>query len=102
MIDGLEVFDLACGDFGVLALVNGETVPGLLHARGSIQLTADGPMEIEQPYLLARSTDLAALDLELLAGPQGDPLVIDGQEYIVLSVGPDREGLRTVTLQEVD
>ncbi len=102
MIDGLEVFDLACVDFGVIAAVNGETVPGLLHARGSVQLTADGPMEIEQPYLLARSTDLAALDLELLAGPQGDPLVIDGREYVVLSVGPDREGLRTVTLQEVD
>ena len=84
------------------ALVNGESLTVSLFERGTIQLTADGPMEIEQPYLLARATDLAALDLELLAGPQGDPLVIDGQEYIVLSVGPDREGLRTVTLQEVD
>ena len=69
---------------------------------GHIRLDADGPLEVEQPYLLARTTDLAGLDLELLAGPNGDPLTIDGVEYIVLSVSPDRAGISTVTLQEVE
>lgn len=102
MIDGLEVFSMACDDFGVVAEVNGETVPGLFHGRGTIVLQADGPLEVEQPYLLARTSDLAALDLEVLAGPSGDPLIIDGTEYIVLSVSPDRAGISTVTLQEVE
>ena len=84
------------------ALVNGETLPVCFTGRGSIQLTADGPLEVEQPYLLARTVDLAGLDLEIIAGPQGDPLTIDGVEYIVLSVGPDRAGISTVTLQEVE
>lgn len=84
------------------ALVNGGTLTVALFERGTIQLTADGPLEIEQPYLLARTVDLAGLDLEIIAGPQGDPLTIDGVEYIVLSVSPDRAGISTVTLQEVE
>ena len=84
------------------ALVNGGTLPVCFTGRGSLQLTADGPLEVEQPYLLARTVDLAGLDLEIIAGPSGDPLIIDGTEYIVLSVGPDRAGISTVTLQEVE
>lgn len=84
------------------ALVNGETLQVCFTGRGRIRLDADGPLEVEQPYLLARTIDLAGLDLELLAGPNGDPLTIDGVEYIVLSVSPDRAGISTVTLQEVE
>lgn len=84
------------------ALVNGETLQVCFTGRGTIVLQADGPLEVEQPYLLARTVDLAGLDLEVIAGPSGDPLIIDGTEYIVLSVGPDRAGISTVTLQEVE
>jgi len=84
------------------ALINGEQVQVCLTGRGSIQLTADGPMEVEQPYVLARGTDLAGLGLPPGDGLEGEAMTVDGQEYTILSVGPDRDGLRVVTLQETD
>ena len=101
-IDPLEAFAAALVDFGVTAEINGGTVAGLFTPRGAVRLEADGPVEIEQPFLQVRTADLADLDLEVIAGPDGDPLTIDGAEYVVLSVHADGEGISMVTLREVD
>lgn len=89
-------------DFGEAAVFDGGRLAVIFHPSGSISWTSQDEVVIEQPRAEALTSDLAALGQSLSAGPDGDTLTIAGQEYVALSVGPDRGGVSVITLQETD
>ena len=97
MIDRTEVLSAALADFGELAAINGGSLDVLYSPAGSMRWTGQEEVLVQQPTAEALTASVEALDI--VAGPSGDLMTINGLEYTVLAIDPDGEGGSLLTLQ---
>jgi hypothetical protein len=97
MIDRTEVLRAALADFGELAAINGGSLDVLYSPAGSMRWTGQEEVLVQQPTAEALTADVEALDI--VPGPSGDLMTINGLEYTVLAIDPDGEGGSLMTLQ---
>ena len=97
MIDRTEVLRAALADFGELAAINGGSLTVLYSPAGSMRWTGMEEVLVQQPTAEALTADVEALDI--VPGPCGDLMTINGLEYTVLAIDPDGEGGSLMTLQ---
>ena len=97
MIDRTEVLTAALADFGEPATINGGNLDVLYSPAGSMRWTGMEEVLVQQPTAEALTADVEALDI--VAGPSGDLLTINGLDYTVLAIDPDGEGGSLMTLQ---
>ena len=92
MIDRTEVLRAALADFGEPAAINGGSLDVLYSPAGSMRWTGQEEVLVQQP-----TAEVEALDI--VPGPRGDLLTINGLDYTVLTIDPDGEGGSLMTLQ---
>jgi len=97
MIDRTEVLSAALADFGELAAINGGSLTVLYSPAGSMRWTGMEEVLVQQPTAEALTADVEALDI--VPGPCGDLMTINGVDYTVLAIDPDGEGGSLMTLQ---
>jgi len=97
MIDRTEVLRAALADFGELAAINGGSLTVLYSPAGSMRWTGMEEVLVQQPTAEALTADVEALDI--VPGPCGDLMTINGVDYTVLAIDPDGEGGSLMTLQ---
>ena len=97
MIDRTEVLRAALADFGELAAINGGGLTVLYSPAGSMRWTGQEEVLVQQPTAEALTASVEALDI--VPGPRGDLMTINGLEYTVLAIDPDGEGGSLMTLQ---
>jgi hypothetical protein len=99
MIDGREILEMALRDFGVTATINGGTLLVIASLDSKAQLES-GEIVRVQPSAVAAEADVVRL--EIVAGNDGDTLVINSVEYQVLAIDPDTSGGVILSLLEVE
>ena len=97
MIDRTEVLRAALADFGEPATINGGGLTVLYSPAGSMRWTGQEEVLVQQPPAEALTASVESLDI--VAGPRGDLMTINGLGYTVLAIDPDGEGGSLLTLQ---
>jgi len=97
MIDRTEVLRAALADFGEPAAINGGSLDVLYSPAGSMRWTGQEEVLVQQPAAEELTADVE--DLDIVAGPSGDLMTINGVDYTVLAIDPDGEGGSLLTLQ---